>query len=151
MNHSHSLHINEQLHNDLLLTDFLSFLFRRSVVVRFPRCLYLLWVVRRLRGRINYLDRFQCGTSVFSVIVVVYRVIWLCQMNNTQTRLTVRGKRVDESLFTRKPSCRWQTRATLAKSSHGLRKSSGVVSCIARLPIDSLPMVSYYVLYSNCL
>jgi len=52
---------------------------------------------------------------------------------------------------TRKPSCRWQTRATLAKSSHGLRKSSGVGSCIARLPIDSLPMVSYYVLYSNCL
>jgi len=32
-----------------------------------------------------------------------------------------------------------------------LRKSSGVVSCIARLPIDSVPMVSYYVLYSNCL
>jgi len=51
---------------------------------------------------------------------------------------------------TRKPSCRWQTRATLAKSLHGLRKSSGVVSCIAGLPIDSLPMVSYYVLYSNC-
>jgi len=51
---------------------------------------------------------------------------------------------------TRKPSCRWQTRATLAKSLHGLRKSSGVVSCIARLPIDSVPMVSYYVLYSNC-
>ena len=42
-------------------------------------------------------------------------------------------------------------RRPLAKSSHGLRKSSGVVSCIARLPIDSLPMVSYYVLYSNCL
>jgi len=54
-------------------------------------------------------------------------------------------------VYTRKPSCRWQTRATLVKSSHGLRKSSGVVSCIARLPIDSLPMVSYYVLYSNCL
>ena len=52
---------------------------------------------------------------------------------------------------TRKPSCRWRTRATLAKSSHGLRKSSVVVSCIARLPIDSLPMVSYYGLYSNCL
>jgi len=51
---------------------------------------------------------------------------------------------------TRKPSCRWQTRATLAKSLHGLRKSSGVVSCIARLPIDSVPMVSYYVLCSNC-
>ena len=51
---------------------------------------------------------------------------------------------------TRKPSCRWQTRATLAKSLHGLRKSSGVVSCIARLPIDSMPIVSYYVLYSNC-
>ena len=50
----------------------------------------------------------------------------------------------------RKPSCRWQTRATLAKSLHGLRRSSGVVSCIARLPIDSVPMVSYYVLYSNC-
>jgi len=42
-------------------------------------------------------------------------------------------------------------RATFVKSSHGLRKSSGVVSCIARLPIDNLPMVSYYVLYSNCL
>ena len=53
-------------------------------------------------------------------------------------------------LFTRKPSCRWQTRVTLAKSLHGLHKSSGVVSCIARLPIDSVPMVSYYVLYSNC-
>ena len=52
---------------------------------------------------------------------------------------------------TRKPSCRGQTRATLAKSLHGLRKSSGVVSCIARLPIDSLPMVFYYVLYSNYL
>ena len=34
---------------------------------------------------------------------------------------------------TRKPSCRWQTRATLAKSLHGLRKSSGVVSCIVCL------------------
>jgi len=52
-------------------------------------------------------------------------------------------------IVTRKPSCRWQTRATLAKSVHGLRKSSGVVSCIARLAIDSLPMVFYYVLYSN--
>jgi len=51
---------------------------------------------------------------------------------------------------TRKPSCRWQTRATLAKSLHGLCKTNGVVSCIARLPIDSVPMVSYYVLYSNC-
>ena len=54
-------------------------------------------------------------------------------------------------ILTRKPSCRWQTRATLAKSLHGLRKSSGVVSCIAWLPIYSLPMVSYYVLYSNYL
>ena len=53
--------------------------------------------------------------------------------------------------LTRKPSCRWQTRATPAKSLHGLHKSSGVVSCIARLPVDSLPMVSYYVLYSNYL
>jgi len=51
---------------------------------------------------------------------------------------------------TRKPSCRWQTRATLARSLHGLRKSSGIVSCIASLPVDSVPMVSYYVLYSNC-
>ena len=50
--------------------------------------------------------------------------------------------------LTRKPSCRWQTRATLAKSLHGLRKSNGVVSCIARLPIDSMPMVSYYVTVS---
>jgi len=52
--------------------------------------------------------------------------------------------------LTRKPSCRWQTRAMLAKILHGLRKSSEVVSYIARLPIDSMPMVSYYVLYSNC-
>ena len=51
---------------------------------------------------------------------------------------------------TRKPSCCWQTCATLAKSFHGLRKSSGVVSCITSLPIDSVPIVSYYVLYSNC-
>ena len=52
---------------------------------------------------------------------------------------------------TRKPSCRWQTRATPAKSLHGLRKSSGVVvSCIASLLIDSVPMAYYYVLYSNC-
>ena len=33
---------------------------------------------------------------------------------------------------------------------YGLRKSSGIVSCITSLPI-SVPMVSYYsVLYSNC-
>ena len=43
-----------------------------------------------------------------------------------------------------KASCRWQIRATLAKRLHGLCKSSGVVSCIARLPFDSLHMVSYY-------
>ena len=43
-----------------------------------------------------------------------------------------------------------ETRATLAKSLHGLRKSSGVLICIGRLPIDSVSMVSYYVLYSNC-
>ena len=54
------------------------------------------------------------------------------------------------TVWTRKPSCRWQTHATLAKSLHGLRNTSGVVSCIARLPIDSVPIVSYYVLYSNC-
>jgi len=36
------------------------------------------------------------------------------------------------------------------ESLHGLRKSSGVVSCIARLSVDSVPMVSYYVPYSNC-
>jgi len=30
------------------------------------------------------------------------------------------------------------------KSLQGLRKSSGVVSCIASVPIDSVPMVSYY-------
>ena len=47
------------------------------------------------------------------------------------------------SCITRKASCRWQTRATLAKRLHSLRKSSGIVSCIASLPIDSLPMVSY--------
>ena len=51
---------------------------------------------------------------------------------------------------TRKASCRWQTRATLAKRLHGICKSSAVVSCVASLPIDSLPMVSCNVLYSNC-
>ena len=44
---------------------------------------------------------------------------------------------------TRKASCPSQNRATLAKRLHGLCKSSGVISCIANLPIDSLPMVSY--------
>ena len=45
---------------------------------------------------------------------------------------------------TRKASCLWQTRVTLAKRLHGLCKSSVVVSCIASLSIDSLRMVSYY-------
>jgi len=31
------------------------------------------------------------------------------------------------NILTRKPSCRWQTCAMLAKSLHGLRRSSGVV------------------------
>jgi len=35
------------------------------------------------------------------------------------------------------------------RSLHGLRKSSGVVSCIASLPIDSVPMVSYIVTVSK--
>jgi len=53
------------------------------------------------------------------------------------------------SYRTRKPSCSWQTRARPAKSLHGLRKSSGVVvSCIASLLIDSVPMVYCYVLYT---
>jgi len=47
------------------------------------------------------------------------------------------------TLLKRKASCRWQTRTTLAKHLHGSCKSSGVVSCIASLPIDSLRMVSY--------
>ena len=72
-------------------------------------------------------------------------------------KVSIKGSNFPKPLFLRYNkkaqllSCRWQTRATLAKSLHGLRKSSGVVSCIARLPIDSLPMVSYCVLYSNCL
>jgi len=54
-------------------------------------------------------------------------------------------------LITRKASCRWQTRATLTKRLHGLCKSSGVVSCIASLPIDSLPIwFPISVLYSDC-
>ena len=44
--------------------------------------------------------------------------------------------------------------AVADKPARRLRKvctvCSGVVSCIASLPIDSVPMVSYYVLYSNC-
>jgi len=51
---------------------------------------------------------------------------------------------------TRKTSCRWQTRATLAKRLHGLCKSSGVVSCItiACLSIACL-WFPISVLYSN--
>jgi len=69
-----------------------------------------------------------------------------------QTCKSTAGKQLGGNIWriTRKPSCRWQTRATLAKSLHGLRKSSGVVSCIASFLIDSVPMVSYYVPYSNC-
>jgi len=48
------------------------------------------------------------------------------------------------------PAVAVKNRPMLAKSLHGLRKSSGVVSCIASLPIDTVPMVSYDVLYSNC-
>ena len=76
--------------------------------------------------------RFDSVTGAVSEPVVLMLSLW------TEVRIT------------RKPSCRWQTRVTLEKSLHSLRKSSGVVSCIARLPIDSVPMVSYYVLYSNC-
>ena len=70
--------------------------------------------------------------------------------NNGKTLDTDNSKQQVKVPNTRKPSCRWQTRATLVKSLHGLRKSSGVVSCIASLPIDSVPMVSYYVLCSVC-
>ena len=56
----------------------------------------------------------------------------------------LKNKNAMFSLQTSKASCRWQTRATLVKSLHGLCKSGGVVSCIASLLIDSLHMVSYY-------
>jgi len=56
------------------------------------------------------------------------------------------------SLVTRKASYRWQTRATLAKRLHGLCESSGVVSCIARLPIRIACLrFPISVLYSNCI
>jgi len=54
------------------------------------------------------------------------------------------SRTISVTRWTRKASCRWQTRAMLAKRLHGLCKSSGVVSCIASLPIDSLHMVYYY-------
>jgi len=58
--------------------------------------------------------------------------------------LSQSGQNTPNYMHTKKASCRWQTRATLAKRLHGLCKSSGVVSCIADLPIDSLPMLSCY-------
>ena len=58
---------------------------------------------------------------------------WISGFLKTEPNLT------DLKIQTRKPSCRWQTRATLAKSLHRLRKSSGVVSCIASLLINSVP------------
>ena len=78
--------------------------------------------------------KVKCITLYSTLTSAVLLVLWRCWLHNR----------------TRKPSCHWQTRATLAKSLHGLRKSSGVVSCIASLPIDSVSMVSCYVLYSNC-
>jgi len=84
----------------------------------------------------------SCEGLSFRVVVAGDLVMLVCQYHDIM--------RDSFRLKTRKPSCRWQTRATLAKSLHGLRNSSGVVSCIARLPIDSVPIVSYYVLYSNC-
>jgi len=101
-----------------------------------------------LGGRIDWLSVWgQAGTCCAAwrhgsarlrcvVVVIIYSTLFV--------------NKIWQHIQTRKPSCRWQTRATLAKSLHGLRKSSGVVRCIASLPIDSLPMVSYYVLCSNC-
>jgi len=66
----------------------------------------------------------------------------LCK-NNVLVGITVIDKKAQLSLTNPRDACE--------KFAHDLGKSSGVVSCIARLPIDSLPMVSYYVLYSNCL
>jgi len=79
--------------------------------------------------------------------------VWILQRRSLSRKLQYVKKIVGKSTtgnWTRKPSCRWQTRATLAISWHSLRNSSGVVSCIARFPIDSVPMVSYYVLDINC-
>jgi len=87
------------------------------------------------------------------------RSIWRLTMANwrhgkatsSYRHVIVSNRRSTHLLATRKPSCGWQTRATPAKSFHGLRKSSGVVvACIASLLIDSVSMVYYYILYSNC-
>jgi len=92
-------------------------------------------------------------TSNEHIISAIHFVHMAEIINNFATRLkgyfpaTRNAAQTLQANQTRKPSCRWQTRATLAKSLHGLRKSSGVVSCIASLPIDSVPMVYYYVLY----
>ena len=50
------------------------------------------------------------------------------------------NKKAQLSLTNRRDAC---------ESLHGLRKSSGVVSCIARFSVYSVPMMSYYVPYSN--
>ena len=50
---------------------------------------------------------------------------------------------VHYAVYNKKSQLSLKTRATLAKRLHGLCKSSEVVSCIASLPIDSLPMISY--------
>jgi len=53
-------------------------------------------------------------------------------------------------LNTRKASCRWQTRATLAKRLHDLSKSRGFVSSIASFLSIACLWFPISVLYSNC-
>ena len=116
---------------------------------------------------LSLIMRHQCQTQTISGskqriwLTIKVFIVWVNKILTQQKCIDIGEKRTflqdnflnsstfrnaPYSLYTRKPSCRWQTRATLAKRLHGLRKSSGVAS----LPIDSVPMVSYDVLYSNC-
>jgi len=105
----------------------------------------LLWVV--IRQDINFCQHIESVITTYN-----QRLYLLAQLRRQNLGVTETDNIFQAIILnTRKPSCRWQNRATLAKSLHGLRKSSGVVvSCIASLLIDSVHIMYYYVLYSNC-
>ena len=72
------------------------------------------------------------GISIIAIVQGLHSIAMLTPCKNKKAQLSLTNPRdACESLL-------------------GLRKSSGVVSCIARLSVDSVPMVSYYVPYSGC-
>jgi len=73
-------------------------------------------------------DPRRCGCSRRNASFLSPRRLYACRSND-QLLSPKRPMSPKWSSQTRKASCRWQTRATLAKRLQGLRKSSGVVSC----------------------